>query len=227
MSERATPNPEPDVPAMPGPAVTIEVPPVDGSVAPALEAAESAEKPPAHSVRLRVIQIATVVVIVVALAAALYYRDHLQELRHLGYGAVFLVGLISNATLVIPVPGLAVSSVLGGVLNPWLVGLVGGVGQALGELSGYMAGYSGHQLVGNKRIYERLTGWMRRYGVLTVFVLAAIPNPVFDVGGLAAGALRFPLWKFLASCAAGKIVKNIAFAMLGYYGIDVLSRWLG
>ncbi len=178
---------------------------------------------PAH---LRAVQVLTGVVILSALAAAVYFRDRLQELAAYGYAAVFLVGLLSNATIILPIPGLAVSSVLGGVFNPWLVGVVAGIGQALGELSGYLLGYSGQTLVANRPIYGRIQGWMRRYGVWVIFVLAVIPNPVFDVGGMMAGALRFPVWKFLSSCAAGKIVKNIAFALAGYYGIEALLRLL-
>ena len=166
----------------------------------------------------------TVIVVVAALGAAVYFRDRLKELERYGYAAVFLVGLVSNATLILPVPGLAVSSVMGGVFNPWIVGLVGGVGQALGELTGYLAGYSGQTLVDGNPTYDRLTRWMQRYGVWTIFVLAVIPNPVFDLGGMAAGTLRFPLWKFLASCTAGKVIKNIAFALAGYYGISLLLR---
>jgi uncharacterized membrane protein YdjX (TVP38/TMEM64 family) len=176
---------------------------------------------------LRLIQALTVLVIVLALAAALYFREHLQQLQHLGYGAVFLVGMISSATVVIPVPGLAVSGVMGGVLNPWLVGLVGGLGQAMGELSGYMAGYSGQQLVGRSKLHDRLARWTQRYGGWAIFGLAAVPNPAFDIAGLAAGALRFPLWKFVLSCVAGEIVKNTLIAMAGYFGIDALLRWFG
>jgi membrane protein DedA with SNARE-associated domain len=161
------------------------------------------------------------------LGAALYFRNRIQELRRYGYTAVFLVGLISNATVVLPVPGLAVSSVMGSVYSPWMVGLVGGVGQALGELTGYMAGYSGQTLVDENPTYDRLTRWMQHHGILTVFVLALIPNPVFDLGGIAAGALRFPVWKFLASCTAGKVLKNIVFALAGYYGIGAISRLSG
>ncbi len=179
---------------------------------------------PAH---LRAVQVLTGVVIVGALAAAVYFRDRLQELAAYGYAAVFLVGLLSNATIILPIPGLAVSSVLGGVFNPWVVGVVAGIGQALGELSGYLLGYSGQTLVANRPIYDRIQGWMRRWGVWVIFVLAVIPNPVFDVGGMIAGALRFPLWKFLSSCAAGKIIKNIAFALAGYYGIEAILRLLG
>jgi membrane protein YqaA with SNARE-associated domain len=169
----------------------------------------------------------TVVAILAALGATLYFRERFRELEQYGYAAVFLVGLISNATLILPVPGLAVSSVLGGVFNPWLVGLVGGLGQALGELTGYMAGYSGQTWADDYPVYERLTRWMQRYGALTIFFLAFIPNPLFDVGGMIAGALRLPLWKFLVSCIAGKVSKNVIFALAGYYGIDVLFTLCG
>ena len=177
-----------------------------------------------HPTTLRIVQVATIIAVVAALIAAVYYREHLEDLQQYGYAAVFLIGLVSNATLILPVPGLAVSSVLGGVFNPWLVGIAGGIGQALGELTGYMAGYSGQTLFDKNPTYQRLLRWMQRYGMATVFVLGLVPNPVFDLGGLAAGALRLPVWKFLLSCAAGKIIKNIAFAFLGYYGITSLAE---
>jgi membrane protein YqaA with SNARE-associated domain len=181
---------------------------------------------PASRLRLRIVQILTVVIVIAALGASLYFRDHIQELRQYGYAAVFIVGLVSNATLILPVPGLAVSSVMGGVFNPWIVGIVGGVSQALGELTGYMAGYSGHTWVETNQTYERVDRWMRRYGALTIFVMAVIPNPVFDVGGIIAGAMRFPVWKFLVSCTAGKVIKNIGFALIGFYGTEALFRLL-
>jgi uncharacterized membrane protein YdjX (TVP38/TMEM64 family) len=189
---------------------------------------ESPPPPPARWL-LRLVQGLTVLIIVGASLAAVYFRSCLQELAGYGYVAVFLVGLISNATIVLPIPGLAVSSLMGGVFNPWVVGLVAGAGQTLGELSGYMVGYSGQTLIDENPTYDRLSGWMRRHGLLTIFVLAVIPNPLFDLGGIAAGALRFPAWKFLLSCSAGKAIKNVAFALAGCYGIeklfDLLHGW--
>jgi len=175
--------------------------------------------------RLTIVRVVTAAALVAALAAALVFRDRIQELARYGYAAVFLVGLVSNATLIFPVPGLAVSSVLGSVLNPWIVGLVGGLGQALGELTGYMAGYSGQTWVNDHPRYDRLVKWMQQYGVLTVFVLALLPNPLFDVAGMVAGVLRLGVVRFLLSCAAGKVIKNIAFAVAGYYGIGALFQW--
>ncbi|HHS98441.1 MAG TPA: DedA family protein [Chloroflexi bacterium] len=180
--------------------------------------------PPPSRRHLRFVQGLTAVVIVGALVAAVWFRERIQDLAGYGYAAVFLVGLVSNATLILPVPGLAVSSLMGGVFNPWLVGLVGGIGQALGELSGYLVGYSGQTLVDRGPTYARLYDWMDRYGGWVIFGLALVPNPLFDVGGMAAGALRFPVWKFLLWCAAGKVVKNIAFALVGYYGVEAIFR---
>jgi membrane protein YqaA with SNARE-associated domain len=164
-----------------------------------------------------------VVIVLVALGAAYYFKDRIQELEPYGYAAVFLTGVISNATVILPVPGLAVTAVMAGILNPWIVGLVGGLAQALGELTGYMAGYSSQTWVDENRAYDWLAKWMQRRGLWTIAVLAAIPNPLFDVAGIAAGALRLPVWKFLVGCAIGGIVKNTAFALAGYYGIETLS----
>ncbi len=187
---------------------------------------ENEQTPHPPSRALRVVQALTLIVIILASVAAVYLRDHIHDLAGYGYTAVFLVGLISNATIILPVPGLAVSSLLGSVFNPWLVGVVGGLGQALGELSGYMVGYSSQELVDRGAVYARISTWMRRHGMLTIFVLALVPNPIFDLGGIAAGALRFPAWKFWLSCSAGKIVKNIGFALAGWYGIENLMRLL-
>lgn len=189
---------------------------------------ESSPTPPdPNRRRMLIIQVLTVIVVIGASAAAVYFRDRVQDLADYGYIAVFIVGLVSNATIILPVPGLAVSSLMGGVFNPWLVGVVGGVGQALGELSGYMVGYSGHTLVDENLTYERLSRWMSRHGMLTVFLLAVIPNPLFDLGGVAAGALRMKVWRFLLSCAVGKVIKNVVVAFIGYVGVEAIYRLLG
>ncbi len=178
--------------------------------------------PPPPTWRLRLVQVMTIVVIIAATAAAFYFRDRIQQFKSYGYIAIFAVGLLSNATLILPLPGLAVTSVMGSVFNPIAVGVVAGVGQAIGELTGYLAGYSSQGLIKARPRYQVLATWMRRYGAWIVFVLAAIPNPVFDVAGMVAGALCMPVWQYLLAAAAGKVLKNIVFAYLGYWG----GEWL-
>ncbi len=67
---------------------------------------------------------------------------------------------------------------------------------------------------------------MKRWAPLTLFVLALIPNPFFDVAGAAAGALRVPIWKFWLYGGAGRLVKHTAFAFAGAWGIEFAKRFI-
>ena len=90
-----------------------------------------------------------------------------------------------------------------------------GCGAALGELTGYLAGFSGQFVIDRKDWYQELTKWMKKYGNLTVLVMAFIPNPFFDLTGIVAGALKMPVARFLFWCAIGKILKMLVFALTG------------
>lgn len=153
-------------------------------------------------------------------------RDRLAGYERYGYLGVFLINLLGSGTVVLPVPALLVVYLGGGVWNPLLVGLVGGLASALGELTGYLLGYSGQGAIENQALYTRMKGWMRRNGFLTILILSIIPNPVFDVAGIAAGALRFPLRLFFLSALIGKSVKMVALAYAGFYSLTFVERWL-
>lgn len=156
--------------------------------------------------------------------AIVAYRDHLAQFEGYGYFGVWLIALLGNATVAFPVPSLAIVFAAGSVFNPLLVGLVAGLGEPIGELTGYLAGYAGQTVVENTQLYARLEHWMQRYGALTIFVLSVIPNPVFDLAGFAAGALGFPLWKFLLFCWMGKTIKATVIAYAGFYSIAFIEH---
>ncbi len=137
---------------------------------------------------------------------------------------VFLLSALANATLFLPAPFLIAIGALGARLNPLGVGIFGGVGAIVGELSGYIAGYSGQAVIDNVEAYEKMVGWMERHGALTLIILAFIPNPLFDMTGIAAGALKMPVWKFLLYGGIGKIMKTVIVA---YIGAGILNLpWL-
>ena len=140
--------------------------------------------------------------------------DDLRNLAGLGYLGIFAVSVLSNATVVLPVPGIAVVCAGGGVLNPLLVALVAGVGEPLGELTGYLAGYAGSAIVEDSERFARVRGYMLKNGFLTLFVLSAVPNPLFDLAGIAAGMLRVPVARFLLACWLGKTLKSLAIAYI-------------
>jgi membrane protein DedA with SNARE-associated domain len=152
-------------------------------------------------------------------------RDRAEALAQYGYPGIFLLSLLAYATIILPAPGLAIVFAAGGVFSPVGVGLAAGAGAALGELSGYLAGFSGQAVIENRKMYDRLEGWMKRYGPLTIAVLAFIPSPFFDLAGIAAGALKMPVLRFLLWCAAGQVLKMLAVAYAGAYSVDWVMRW--
>ncbi len=158
---------------------------------------------------------------VIALTVFLFInRDRVQELEALGYPGIFLLSVLSNATLILPVPGVLFTSAMGAVFNPFWVALASSTGATIGELSGYLAGFSGQGVIENRAWYTRVTGWMKKYGGITVLVLAFVPNPFFDIAGMVAGALRMPLWKYLIYSWIGKTGKMLIFA---YGGSQILG----
>lgn len=160
-------------------------------------------------------------VLAVAITAAIIaFRQELARFAAYGYLGIFVITLVGNATVILPVPGLVAVFAGGTALNPWIVGLVAGVAQPIGELTGYLAGYGGAGVVENRASYQRVRRWMEQHGFLTIFVLAAIPNPVFDMAGIMAGALRMPVWQFLLACWLGKTIKALAIAWLGSQSVQ-------
>jgi membrane protein DedA with SNARE-associated domain len=103
-----------------------------------------------------------------------------RALGNYGYLGVFLVTLIATGAIVVPVPYLAVVIVAGSFLDPLLVALVAGVAAALGELTGYLMGYTGRALLPQSRAYALLERGVTRWGGPVIFVAAVIPNPFFD-----------------------------------------------
>lgn len=171
---------------------------------------------------LRVLALTVVIGITVYIFSI---RDHVQDFAVYGYPGIFLVMLLANATVIIPAPGVAVVFAMGNIFNPFWVALAAGTGGAIGELSGYLAGFSGQALVENTQAYNRVAPWVQKYGAWAILALSAFPNPFFDLAGIAAGVAKIPVWKFLLFCWIGQIIKMALFAFAGAYSIDWIANF--
>ena len=164
----------------------------------------------------RYLQPVLALLIAVAISISVFViSDRVEDFGLYGYPGIFVLNLLSSATIVVPAPGLVAVVSMGSVLNPFFVGLCAGAGDTLGELTGYLAGYSGRAVVEQRARYERLVEWTQKYGLWVIFVLSVIPNPLFDLAGIAAGALKIPVWRFLLACWVGKTIKTTLFALGG------------
>ncbi|MDP2931606.1 MAG: VTT domain-containing protein, partial [Chloroflexota bacterium] len=154
--------------------------------------------------------------------AAAKFNFPLYGFAWVAYLVVFVTALVSNLTIIAPVP-FAVSVMVAAATkwNPLIIALLGAAGGTLGELSGYYAGYLGRKIAISESVvgYRWIEGWVQRYGVWAILLLAFQPVIPFDVGGLVAGAAKMPLHKFLPALFGGKFPKYI---LLTYAGIGLI-----
>ena len=172
--------------------------------------------------RLTLLRILALLAVIAISVYIFSIRDQAEKLAVYGYPGIFLLSFMAYATVILPAPGVAVVFTMGAIFNPIGVALAAGAGAALGELTGYLAGYSGQAVIERHDLYEKLTRWMIKNGPLTVLILSAIPNPFFDLAGIAAGALQMPWKRFLFWCWTGETFKMLIFA---YAGSTALNRF--
>ena len=184
-----------------------------------MNAVDSSARPPFDwkTTILRVLALVAVVGITVLVFSI---RDRVEEFAAFGYPGIFLIALLANATVFLPAPGVAVVFAMGAIFNPIFVGLAAGTGGALGELSGYLAGYSGQAVVERMDIYNRIDPWIKKYGGWAILILSAVPNPFFDIAGVAAGMSKMPMPRFLFFCWLGQLIKMTLFALAGAYSLN-------
>jgi len=175
-----------------------------------------------------------IVATILMMIAVIYYREELNNLQHYGYIGAFIISILGGATIIIPVPMLAVVFALGGVMeHTWLVGLSAAFGELVGAWTIYATGHgAGRAIIESRhgrvqRAYEKLLGLMERRGPLTLFIVASVINPFFYPAALAAGALRFGVKKYTVIVFAGKIIKCMTIVYAGHWGIKGIFRAFG
>ena len=168
-----------------------------------------------------------IAILTVLLAITLvYYRDSLAHLGTWGYAGILFTELCNSVVIIIPTPSPAYAFSMGAVLNPLLLGLIGGTGAALGELTGYYLGVKGRRVVEGGHLYQRFQALSSgRWMGTALFVFALMPVP-FDIAGIWAGSTRYPLFRFFAFVAPGKVIKVTVIAGSGYYGMAWLGTYL-
>ncbi len=153
----------------------------------------------------------------------IYSADVMSRIGNWGYLGVFFVQVMNSATILLPAPGHAYTFAIANSLNPLIIGVIGGLGAGIGELTGYLLGASGRHVLTGGRWYSRFDTIASRWASPVIFAIAALPLP-FDIAGVWAGVARYPLWKFLALVTAGKVIKVTLIAAAGYYSVPYLLR---
>ena len=141
------------------------------------------------------------------------------NIETVGYTSIFFLSFIAAALIFLPVSALASVCVAVVVdLNPFVVAVVAASAESIGELTGYLAGMGGKAIFDRNRFYLRFKNLFSRYASLTLLIGSAIPNPLFDVMGVAAGSILYPVKRFLLLVFIGKVGKFTWVGLGCYYG---------
>ena len=137
-----------------------------------------------------------------------------------GYPGIWVLAFIGAALLFVPAGALAAVCVAATVdLNPFLIAVVAGSAEAIGELTGYLAGMSGKRVFDRNRFYLRFKNLFSRYGGLMLFFGSIVPNPLFDIMGIAAGSILYPVRRFVLIVFIAKSIKFTWIALGCYWGV--------
>jgi membrane protein YqaA with SNARE-associated domain len=175
---------------------------------------------------------------VASIFLAIRYWHFIVGLQSYGYLGIFIIAFVAGSSVPTPISYLLLTFTFGGILNPALVGVAGGVGAGIGGTLIFLLGRGGRRFFPGLKHYSvdemasnsmaaRFVNWAQKRGSVVVFAMSAMLNPVFAPMAIAMGALRFRMFKFLIMCVAGNLVKAMIISYAGYFGVGTLLRWLG
>ena len=114
------------------------------------------------------------------------------------------------------------------LFDPWLVGIISGVGATLGDMTSYVLGYVGRRIVDdtNTSGFSKFIADHPRATPVAIFILASTPLPL-DPAVVALGIGRYSWWKLFWSCLLGEIVFLTGVAWAGRLSLNWLIGLLG
>ena len=172
----------------------------------------------------------TSVAVTIALSILIIqHRSYIYEISEWGYFGCFFINVLTNGTFILPGFGIVITFTMGGVLNPAIVGAVAGIGEAIGAVGAYFTGYAGKGFFRDSKsgLYLRFSNLVDRHGSKAVFFIACLISPIYYPFAVVMGMLRFGWVRFFLATWAGRTVKNMVLAYLGYLGLKAVLQWLG
>jgi membrane protein YqaA with SNARE-associated domain len=151
-----------------------------------------------------------------------------SSLGRLGLLGIFMSSMLSHLTVVGRDMFVPMYLPLTSLYHPLALGAAAGIGAALGEVTTYFLGWGIAESLkkNSSHVESRLAGWIRRYGLWAVLLVAATPLPDTPIV-LIAGSSRLHLGKlFLAECIGKTALYSIG-AVVGGAVFTGLSDLLG
>jgi len=180
-----------------------------------------------------IVAVAVIIMTIVLLTVGvrgIYGLTH--ALIGLGYLGAFLSGVLGTSSFMISIfpPQVVVFLMSAPALgfNPLFVGILAGLGAGIGQYFHYYIGEGGRFLLSEKRraSMDKWEARIDKYGVLLIFLFAITPLTPDDLIWIPLGMMKYPKLKALVSAILGKTIMLVLCAYGGYYGIDLIQKYL-
>lgn len=189
------------------------------------------ETPTIHP--LRFFPLAIGIFFLFTISATLYFLSPETIISYIGisnaYGLIFVLAFLGGMMTFSGVPyHLILVAFVASGLNPYLLGVLAGLGVTMGDSTSYFLGYFGRAaLTGHmQKILEKMEYYKEKYPrILPVifFSYASLVPFSSDVLTIPAGLIRYPFWRLMIPLALGSMVFNITLALLGAYAYDFVK----
>ena len=166
-----------------------------------------------------------ILIIVVSSVPYLIWGNFFKAAAILGYGWLFTCTTIANATVFIPSSSTLYVLLASRVMNPWLCCIVGGIGTAVGEQVSYLCGRIGRKAISDFSFHDKIAGWIKAKGTITVFIFALLPLPIFDFVGTAAGSCKMSWVRYTIAGICGKLLKMVISVAFVFYVLPILLTY--
>ncbi len=151
----------------------------------------------------------------------------------LGYFGAFLISFIGNVVILFPIPYMLFPFVLGGLtdnttgqflFDPLIIGIISGLGAMIGEMTGYLLGYGGGQLIeeDQRNSFRDYIDTHPRATPFIIWFLAVSPVPD-DFLIIPLGAAKYSWWKVAIPQFIGKSMFMVAAAWAGRYSVEYIE----
>ena len=175
------------------------------------------------------------------------YWKYLSQFQVLVYLGLFFTAILAGSPIPIPTPCMALTFTLGSQFQPVVIGLIAGLGAAIGSMLVYFTARTGRRFLPSlnisdptNKIYSgwlgkflqkiklpRIVEFVNRRGLVGVFLFSIFPNPLLMPLLITMGINRLRAWKVAIACLLGHSVMFLALAFLGYYGLGSLLKYFG
>lgn len=137
-----------------------------------------------------------------------------SSLGELGLLGVFLAAVFSHMTIVARDLFMPLFLSLTSLYNPLLIGVVTGWGGAIGDAAAYFLGWGVSEAVAEGDREDRLSLWIKKYGLWAILLFSITPLPDTPIVILA-GSNRISFKKILIIQGVGKMILYSLGAVVG------------